>query len=54
MRGTVASQFVSHEPPGRLALLLEKPAKEAGRGFRIPPWLRENIQDLAVLIYGTI
>ena len=54
MRGRVASEFVSHQPPGRLALLLEKPAEEASRGFRIPPCLHEDIQDLTVLIHGPI
>jgi hypothetical protein len=54
MSGRVASEFVSHQPPGRLALLLEKPAKEAGGGFPVPPCLDEDIQDLAILIHRSI
>jgi hypothetical protein len=54
MRGRVASVFVSHQSAGRLALLLEKPAKEAGGGFPISSCLDEDIQDLAILIHGSI
>jgi hypothetical protein len=54
MRGRVASEFVSHQSAGRLALLLEKPAKEVGGGFRVPPRLYQDIQDLAVLIHSSI
>jgi hypothetical protein len=54
MSGLIASEFVSHQPPGCLALLLEKPAKKAGRGLRVPPRLYQDIQDLAVLIHGPI
>jgi hypothetical protein len=54
MHGRVASEFVSHQSAGRLALLLEKPAKKAGGSFHVPPRLYQDIQDLAVLIHGTI
>jgi len=54
MRRSVAGQFVSNEPPRRLALSLEEPAKEAGGGFAVPPCLDEDIQDLAILIHGSI
>jgi len=54
MCGMVASQFVGHEPPGRLALLLDKSAEKAGRSFRIPPCLHEDIQDLTILIHSSI
>lgn len=37
MSRTVASKLIGHESPGRLALLLEKPAKESGCSFRISP-----------------
>jgi hypothetical protein len=47
MRRSVARQFVGNEPPRRLALSLEEPAKEAGGGFAVPPCLDEGIQDLA-------
>jgi hypothetical protein len=33
MRRSVARQFVGDEPPRRLALSLEEPAKESGGGF---------------------
>jgi hypothetical protein len=46
MNGRVASEIVSHQSAGRLALLLEKPAKEACGGFRVPPRLDKDIQDL--------
>ena len=52
MRGSVASEFIGDEPPRRLALLLEKPAKEAGRGCLVPPFLDQDIQDLPILING--
>jgi hypothetical protein len=39
MSGRVASEFVRHQSAGRLAFLLEKPAKKAGRGLRISPHL---------------
>ena len=54
MRGSVASEFVGDEPPRRLALWLEKPTKEAGRGFLVPPLLDQDIQDLPILIDGSI
>ena len=54
MSRRVASEFVSYQSAGRLALPLEKPAKEAGRGLRISPRLYQDIQDLAVLIHGPI
>ena len=54
MSGRVASEFVSYQSAGRLALLLEKPAKEAGSSFCVPPRLHQDIQDLAVLIRGSI
>jgi hypothetical protein len=54
MRGTVTSEFVSHEAPRRLAFPLEEFEKEAGRGFRSPPCLYQDIQDLTVLIHGSI
>jgi hypothetical protein len=54
MRGTVASQLVSYEPPWRLALSLEEPTKEAGSGFPVPPILHQKIQDLTILIHGSI
>jgi PIN domain nuclease of toxin-antitoxin system len=54
MSGSVASEFVSHQSPGRLALLLKKPAKEAGSGFPVSSCLDEDIQDLAILIHGSI
>jgi hypothetical protein len=54
MSGRVASEFVSHQSAGRFALLLGKPAKEAGGSFRVPPRLYQDIQDLAVLIHGPI
>ena len=54
LRGTVTSEFVGHEAPRCLPLLLEESMKEAGRGFRIPPCLYQDIQDLTVLIHGSI
>jgi hypothetical protein len=54
MRRTVAGQFVGNEPPRPLALSLEKPAKEAGGGFAVPPCLDEDIRDPAILIHGPI
>ena len=50
MRGSVASEFDGDKPPRRLALLLEKHTKEAGRGFLVPPFLDQDIQDLPILI----
>ena len=50
MRGSVASEFIGDEPPRRLALLLAKLTKEAGRGFLVPPFLDQDIQDLPILI----
>ena len=52
MRGSVDSEFVGDKPPRRSALLLEKPAKEPGRGCRVPPFLEQDIQDLSILING--
>jgi hypothetical protein len=37
-----------------LALLLEKPTKEAGCGARVPPLLYQNVQNLTLLIYCSI
>jgi hypothetical protein len=54
MSGSIASEFVSHQPPGCLALLLKKLAKEAGSGFSVSSCLDEDIQDLAILILGSI
>ncbi len=54
MRGSVTSELIGHETPRCLALPLEKLAKEAGCGFRIPPCLHQDIQDLTVLIYGSV
>jgi len=54
MSRTVASKLIGHESPGRLALLLEKPAKESGCSFRISPGLNQDIQYLAILIHGPI
>ena len=52
MRGSVASEFVGDKAPRRSALLLEKPAKEPGRGCLVPPFLEQDIQDLPILING--
>ena len=52
MRGSVASEFIGDEPPRGLALLLEKPTKEPGRGCLVPPFLDQDIQDLPILING--
>jgi hypothetical protein len=54
MSGSIASEFVSHQPPRRLALLLKKPPKEAGSGIPVLSCLDEDIQDLAILIHGSI
>jgi hypothetical protein len=54
MRVTVASQFVGHELPTCLALLLEKSTKETGGGSRVPPCLHQKVQDLAILIHGSM
>jgi len=54
VRGSIASKLIGHEPSWRLALLPEKPAKEAGRGFRIPSFLEQDIEYLAILINGTV
>ena len=51
-RANVTSEFVGDKPPGRLALLLEKPTKKAGRGCLVPPFLDQDIQDLPILING--
>ena len=32
--------------------MLEKPAKEPGRGCRVPPFLEQDIQDLSILMNG--
>ena len=50
MRGSVASEFIGDEPPRRLALLLEKPTKKAGRSFLVLSFLDQDIQDLPILI----
>ena len=52
MRGSVTSEFVGDKPPRRSALLLEKPAKEPGRGCLVPPFLDQDIQYLPILING--
>ena len=49
-RGSAASEFIGDEPPRRLALLLEKPTKKAGRGFLVLSFLDQDIQDLPILI----
>ena len=54
MSGYITSESVCHQPSGRLALLFKKPAKEAGGGFPISSCLDEDIQDLAILIHGSI
>ena len=36
--------------PRRLALLLEKPTKKAGRSFLVLSFLDQDIQDLPILI----
>ncbi len=54
MRGSVASKLIGHEPPWRLALLLEKLAKEAGRGFLVSSLLDQDIQHLTILIHRSI
>jgi hypothetical protein len=43
VRRSVTSEFIGHEAPRRLTLLLEKPAKEAGCGLRIPPCLDKDV-----------
>ena len=53
MRGSVATEFIGDDPPRRLALLLEKPAKEPGRGCLVPPFPDQDIQDLPNLISGS-
>ena len=52
MRGSVASEFIGDDPPVRSALLLEKPAKEPGRGCLVPPFPDQDIQNLPILING--
>ncbi len=52
MRGSVASEFVGDKPPRRSALLLEKPTEEPDRGFLVPPFLDQDIQDLPIRING--
>ena len=52
MRGSVASEFIGDKPPRRSALLLEKPTEEPDRGYLVPPFLDQDIQDLSILING--
>ena len=54
MGRAIALEFVGHELPGRLALLLEQPTKESGCGLSILPRLEQDIEDLAVLIDGSV
>ncbi len=54
MRGSVASKLIGHEPPWRLALLLEKLAQEAGRGFLVSSLLDQDIQHLTILVHRSI
>lgn len=54
MRGSVASKLIGHELPWRLTLLLEKLAKEAGRGFLVSSLLDQDIRRLTILIHRSI
>jgi hypothetical protein len=50
----IAFELIGHETPRRLALLLEESSKEASCGLCVPPSLHEDIEDLTILIYGSI
>ena len=49
--GTVASQFVGDQLPGRTALPLQQLAEESFRGFPITARLDEDINHITILVY---
>ena len=51
--GTVASQFVGDQLPGRTALPLQQLAEESFRGFPITTRLDEDINYITILVYRT-
>ena len=53
MSGTVASQFVGDQLPGRTALPLQQLAEESFRGFPITTRLDEDINYITILVYRT-
>ena len=50
---TVASQLISHDHAWHVLKAFQQAAKEALRGFGVPPWLNQDVEHNAVLIDGT-
>ncbi len=50
MSGTIASEFVGHQPPGFSALAFDEPAEKAFGRRLVAATLEENINDIAILI----
>ena len=50
---TVASQLISHDHAWHVMKTFQQAAKEALRGFGVPPWLNQDVEHNAVLIHGT-
>ena len=51
--GTVASQLVGDQLPGRAALPLQQLAEESFGGFLITARLDEDINHITILVYRT-
>src|SRR4249920_3768723 len=49
----VTSQLISHDHAWRVLKTFQQAAKEALRGFGVPPWLNQDVEHNAVLIHGT-
>ena len=49
----VASQLISHDHAWHVLKTFQQAAKEALRGFGVPPWLNQDVEHNAVLIHGT-
>ena len=49
--GTVASQLVGDQPPGRATLSLQQPAEESFSGFSITARLDKDIEHITILIH---
>ena len=50
MRGSIASEFIGHQPPGFFPLAIDETVEKAFGLRLIAPTLEENINDITVLI----
>lgn len=53
LRHAVASQLVGHDHARHILKAFQQTSEETHRGFGVPPWLNEDVENDAVLVHGS-